>query len=308
MSIQKFLMMFFLWVTIAFLFSLPMYADEDASYYFKKAQIQYQHQMYIYAVENLERVLIINPKHTAALNLLATIYLNHYNNRVRALQFYNQSLAIDDNQPDVHCEVGKLYVYFSEYNHAIDHFTKTIAQQGKAVEAHYHLALVYNTLKQCDTAAVHADECNRLTKNDTDMLLTMADDALQKNEKGVAIAQYSRALQINPACKAAYHALALLYRQDNSLANAIEVLEQCIKVYPHDNTIAMTLAHLCFEYKPAKRRKYYIDRAITLCKGVVERDPLHCEAYSLLYDVYKTLHDVPLMDNYAEEYNRCCEK
>jgi hypothetical protein len=45
-----------------------------------------------------------------------------------------------------------------------------------------------------------------------------------------------------------------------------------------------------------------------LCKGVVERDPFHCEAYSLLYDVYKTLHDVPLMDNYAEEYNRCCEK
>jgi len=43
-------MMFFLWVTIAFLFSLPMYADEDASYYFKKAQIQYQHQMYTYAV------------------------------------------------------------------------------------------------------------------------------------------------------------------------------------------------------------------------------------------------------------------
>jgi tetratricopeptide (TPR) repeat protein len=304
MSIQKFLATGFFIVTIACIY-IHTYAQNDASYYYKRALVQYQHQMYNYAVESLELTLSSDPKHFEAANLLANIYLKHYNDRVRALQYFEKSLSINDNQPAIHLEAGKLYYFFSEYSNAISHLQKALVQQNDLAYAHYYLVCIYNVLKNYEAAARHIALCNEITLKQTQPEMAKAHAAKQENAIDAALAHYTKVLEINPVSREAYIELARCYRIQKIIDKAIKVLEDCKAVYPADTEVLLTLAHIYFEYKHPKRRAYFINQAIALCKAAIAIDSSSCEAYSLLFEIYKELGDVFLRDEQASKYNAC---
>ncbi|MCX8124814.1 MAG: tetratricopeptide repeat protein [Spirochaetes bacterium] len=305
MSIQKFLAIGFLIAIIA-CFCSETYCEQEAAFYYRKAQIQYKHQMYNYAILSLELALGSDPRHVEAANLLAKIYLENYNDKVKALQYFLQSLQANDAQPDIHLEVGKLYYFFNEYQKAKQHLTKAI-QQKQLVYAHYYLACIYNIDKDYAAASIHSDQCNRLTDDTVRIEMEKGSNAKMKGNLDEAIAHYLKAIEINPASSKAYMELALLYRMKKKLDKAIDILENCIKVYPNDTNTLLTLAHVCAEYKHPKRRAFYINRAIALCKIVIANDSSRCEAYSLLFEIYKQLNDAILRDENADYYNKCLE-
>ncbi len=305
MSIQKFLAIIFFTVTIAWI-SARIYAEDNAAYFYRKGLIQYNHQMYNYAVLSLELALGSDPTHVDAANLLAKIYLENYRDRVRALQYFLQSLKANDAQPEIHLEAGKLYYFFSEYQNAREHFQKAI-QQKQLVYAHYYLALIYNYEKNFKAAAYHIEQCTLLTGEKVSKKIDEGGRATKQGKYSEAITHYLNAIEINPASKDAYMQLALLYRMQKKIDKAIEILENCMKVYVQDNDVLITLAHVCFEYKHPKRRTYYINRAIELCTRVIENDSSRCEVYSLLFEIYKQLNDVPQRDENATKYDKCVE-
>ncbi|NMB65035.1 MAG: hypothetical protein GYA16_09230 [Spirochaetes bacterium] len=305
MSIQKFLSTGFFVVTIAYAY-VSSYAGSEASYYYERALIQYKYKMYDYAVESLELTLSSDPKHFEAANLLAKIYLDHYNDRVRALQYFVESLKINDNQPDIHLEVGKLYYFFSEYLKAIEHLQRTIAQKND-VYAHYYLVLIYNLQKNYESAASHIAVCNAITLQQIKPEIEKAQAAQKDNNTNVAMAHYKKILEINPVNREAYVQLAHYYRIQKKIDMAIQILEDCKKVYPKDTDVLLTLAHMYFEFKHPKRREYFIKQAIDLCKVAIAIDSSHCEAYSLLFEIYKELGEVPLRDEHAAKYDACLE-
>ncbi len=297
--------MSFFTVTIAYI-SAAIYAENDAAYYYKKALIQYTHKMYNYAVESLERSLSSDPTYFEAANLLAKIYLDYYRDRVRALQYYTQSLQANDAQPQIHLEAGKLYYFFSEYQNAKEHLQKAIMQK-QLVYAHYYLVLIYNLEKDYKTASAHIEKCNTLTNKQVDDEIEKGVRARKEGRYDDAITHYVNAMEINPTSKEVYMELALLYRMQKKLDKAIEVLENSIKIYPNDNDILITLAHLCFEYKHPKRRAYFINKAIVLCNKVIANDSARCDAYSLLFEIYAQRKDVLLRDENAKKYDTCLE-
>ncbi len=305
MSIQKFISTGFFIVAIAYAY-VHSYAGNDASYYYKRALIQYKYRMYNYAVESLELTLSSDPKHFEAANLLGKIYLEHYNDRVRALQYFTESLTINDSQPDIHLEAGKLYYFFSEYSKAMDHLQSTIAQKND-VHAHYYVVLIYNVQKNYDGATHHIALCNKITQQQTQPELEKAQAAQKDNDTSVAVAHYLQVLEINPVSREAYFGLAHCYRIQKKINMAIQILEDSKKVYPADTNVLLTLAHMYFEFKHPKRRDYFIKQAINLCKTAIAIDSSRCEAYSLLFEIYKELGEVPLKDEHAARYDACLE-
>jgi len=304
MSIQNFLQILFLTITIATF--IRNVCASDAKYYFAKGQIQYANQMYNYAVESLEKALQISPDYFEAANLLAKIYLEYYKDRVRALQYYVQSLGAKDTQPEIHYEVGKLYYFFIEYENAKKHLHKALNLK-QLVYAHYYLILIYNEEKNYVEAFNHISMCKELTADKTSLELKNGVRAMNSNKVSLAVDYFKKALEINPAEKEAYMKLVLLYRMQKRIDTAIEILETCRKVYPKDSDVLLTLAHLCFEYKHTKRRAYYIQKAISLCNDVITQDTSQCEAYSILYQIYKLLNEVPLRDENAMRFHKCIE-
>lgn len=305
MSIQNFLAIIFFTFTIAWI-AAGIYAEDDAAYFYRKGLIQYNHQMYNYAVSSLELALGSDPTHVDAANLLAKIYLENYRDRVRALQYFLQSLKANDAQPEIHLEAGKLYYFFSEYQNAKEHLQKAV-QQKQLVYAHYYLVLIYNIEKDYNTANAHIEQCNRLTSKQVSGEIEKGVRATKQGKYHEAIKHYENAIELNPASKEAYMHLALLCRMQKKADKTIEILENCMKMYAQDNDVLITLAHVCFEYKHPKRRTYYINRAIELCTRVIANDNSRCEAYSLLFEIYKQLNDVPLRDENATKYDKCME-
>lgn len=306
MSIQKFVATGFFIVTIAY-GTIHTYAQSDASYYYKRALIQYKHQMYNYATESLELALGSDPNHFEAANLLASIYLEHYNDRVKALQYFEKSLSINDNQPDILLEAGKLYYFFSEYSKAISHLQKALSQKNDMVYAHYYLVLIYNVQKNYEAAARHIVLCNEITLKQAQPEMEKALAAKKDNAIDAAVVHYIKVLEINPLNRQAYIELAHCYRIQKKIDKAIMILEDCRAVYPADTDVLLTLAHIYFEYKHPKRRAYYINQAIGLCKAAIAIDSSRCETYSLLFEIYKELGDVSIRDEQAGKYNACLE-
>lgn len=223
------------------------------------------------------------------------------------MQYLEKSLGINDSQSAIHLEAGKLYYFFSEYVKAISHLQKALAQNNDLVYAHYYLVRIYNVQKNYETAAMHIALCNEITLKQTQPEMAKALAAKQKNAISEAVAHYTKVLAINPQSREAYGELAQCYRIQKKIVEAIKILEDCKAVYPTDTDVLLTLAHIYFEYKHPKRRAYFINQAIDLCKAAIRIDGLRCEAYSLLFEIYKELGDVTLRDEQATKYNACLE-
>lgn len=294
-------------MSIVFCKSYLMFAAGGVDYYYQKAKIQYENEMYNYAVENLEKALILQPSHFLSANLLAEIYRSKYKDKVKALHYYTLSLQANDAQPMIHTKVGQLYYFFCEYQKAIEHLHKAITQKPDEVEAYYYVILVFNTQKKYDQAFQYIAQCNELTKKETMPLLLQASQAMQMGNVNTAIKHYAHVLQINPASKDAYLGLASVYRQIKNIKEAIATLEECERIFANDIEVLLPLAHLCFEYKPTKNRNLFIQKAIHRTKKIIAIAPNQCEAYSLLFEIYKTLGNVPLQEENASKYNACLE-
>ena len=280
-------------------------AENEAQYLYKKACIQYEQQMWGYAVENLEKILQMDASYFEAANLLGKIYSEHYKNNDRALHYFLDSLAVNDVQPHIHLEVGKLYYFFNEYERAKAHLQKAIMQQHDLVYAHYYLACVYAQQGNDDAVARHSALCSNITQKQRQLELEKAENAKKNNNIDVAIVHYKKIIAINPLDNNACMELVRLYRIQNTIGSAIEVLEKFSQVYPRDTDMLLTLAHLYMEYKHPKRRSYYIAQAIKLCKSIITIDSTKCGAYALLHEIYAQLGDVILRDTYAQKYDQC---
>src|SRR4030042_783674 len=71
-------------------------------YYFEKGMVQYRAGMVDYAVFNLSMCLDLNTRCFEAANPLAEIY-DTSDRKPLALDFYQRSLAVNDNQAEIHC-------------------------------------------------------------------------------------------------------------------------------------------------------------------------------------------------------------
>lgn len=307
MSIQKFLHIIFFLVSIVFFKIYLLFAAGDVNYYYQKAKLQYENQMYNYAVENLEKALILQPSHFLSANLLAEIYRSKNKDKVKALHYYTLSLQANEAQPMIHTKVGELYYFFCEYQKAVEHLHKAIALNPDEVEAYYYLIIVFNTQKKYDEAFKYIAQCNEIKKKETIPLLLQTRQEIRMGHINTAIKNYEHVLQINPVNKDAYLGLASLYRQTKNIKEAIATLDKCEKIFVNDIEVLIPLAHLCFEYKPTKNRNLFIQKAIHLAKRVIAIAPNQCDAYSLLFEIYKTLGDVPLEEENASKYNACLE-
>src|SRR4030042_2885001 len=92
-------------------------------YYFEKGMTQYRLEIFDAAIFNMIRCLDANPRSYEAANVLADIY-DKKNNKSQAVNYYKQSLAINDTQADVHYTLGMLYEFFNERDLAFRHFTR----------------------------------------------------------------------------------------------------------------------------------------------------------------------------------------
>src|SRR4030042_1557796 len=143
-----------------------------------------------YAVFNLAMCLDLNTRCFEAANALAEIY-DTSDRKPLAIDFYQRSLAVNDNQAEIHCALGDLYEFFCERDLAVKHFIRATEIDPGHVRAHCNLVRFY--LKRGDRASAdrHFQTSYRLAKIASGKLLSLAEEAVGQGNDAEAVRLYS---------------------------------------------------------------------------------------------------------------------
>ena len=147
MSIIKFS---FLCICI-FIFNSAGISRTAWEYYYKKGVIEYKADMYTFAIDNLIKALDRNPSLYKAQNIIAEIYIK-LDRKEEAIKHYRMSLNINDNQPDIHCKIGKLYEFYLEYSLSHHHYSRAVNIDPSHLKGHYNLVRYYVKKNNKDSA------------------------------------------------------------------------------------------------------------------------------------------------------------
>lgn len=265
-----------------------LYSEKTSEFYLEKAELQYKAEMYDNSLYNAKRALTLNEDLYQAENLLGNIYVKK-NNRLDAIDHFNNSLIIKNDQPKIHATIGELYEFFHEYELAFEHFEKAIALEPENIAANIHIVRYYVQANQPQLAQKHFEICYGAGKK---LALPYYSEGTAKEEEGDTMAAedlYLTAISKNPAMVEAYYSLYNMYRKQNNYDGAIEVMEKLIYVKPDHEMAFVSLGHLYLNRKMGKYRELYLKKSIKYLKKALEINPDNYECYFLLSEAYEIM-------------------
>jgi tetratricopeptide (TPR) repeat protein len=260
-------------------------AQHTWEFYFEKGRTQYRLEIFDAAIFNMIRCLDMNPRCYEAANILAGIY-DKKNNKSQAINYYKQSLAINDRQADIHYTLGGLYEFFDEHDLAFRQFTRAVEIDPLHVRAHCGLVRYY--FKENDRAAAdrHFEISYRQGMMKSGKLLSKAIEADKEGNDKKAIALYNQVIEEAPALVEAYMNLYEVRMRRKEYAAAAEVLERLKYVKPDHEKAYVLLGYVYFTQKLPGSRKLHLDRAVDNLKKAVELNPENCETYYSIAGIY----------------------
>ena len=272
-------------VIISSLFANIAFSGKTWQYYYKKGTIEYNNEMYEFAIENLNRALQLNDSLYQAANLIAETY-SKSDLKKKALEYYRKSLEINNSQHVIHNKAGSLYWFYLEIDKAYHHFRQSVALDNNYIPAHINLVRYYIFKTNNQKAEEHFTISNNIGKSLSDPLIRDARQQLQKGNTSRASIKYFEAIDKNPAALQAYYELSNLYRQQGKPVDAIEVLEKLIDVKPNDEKSLVTLAHLYFTSQPTRNRKRKLELALRYLERAISINPASETSLMLMHDIH----------------------
>ena len=289
MSIIKklFILIFFSAALSASAETRPDYAPrESAAFYLKRGEIQFDAAMYDYAYESMMLALKADPRTYGAANILGKIFMiqKDYHN---AGLYFDRSLSIEDNQPEIHNAAGELKEYVSSFETAHNHYLKAATLNPEYTEALINLSRSFFRKGETGEAEKYFSSAYRSGINKSLPLYKKA-EALPDSRHKEKESLLKEAVKINPAHIEAYMALATIMRLQNNYESAAEILEKLKSVKPDYTPAYLYLGNIYFTRPlPGNTREYFLNLALTNYTKAVELDPQNSETYFHLATLYR---------------------
>lgn len=262
-----------------------------------------QLKRYDEALAMYERLRAVNPNSGIALNNLAYLYSERFNDPTKALEAARRARSVLPNDPRVADTLGWILVRRGEYPHAITLLRESADRLTDSAEVHYHLGVAHYSLGEEELARIALEKAlqlgefpgledarNRLavlaidparagsadqTRLDA-ALAARADDPValarlgaiqeRRNEPARAIATFEAALKSSPANVRVMVDLIRLHERQGNSDKAFELAQNARKLAPESVPVAQALGRLAFA-----RRDY--PWAYSLTQEVARRDP-----------------------------------
>ena len=278
-----------------FLFPLDTSAKDynNANYYLEKGRIQFDNQMYRFAQESLERAISIDTSLYAAANMLGEIN-QIQKDFIKAEQYFNLSLSINDNQDIIHYKAGELDDRMGKNAEALSHFTRALELNPKNTFALIGAARIYSIMGDYAKADQYLSISNDLALPLSTPFVNRGNDLYLKKNISQAIKEYEAALENNRADPMIYFSLEAMQKESNDILSAIATMEKLIYIRPHDDKAHLQLAYLYYLGRSNKNRyieikiaAQHIESAISIKPSFVSYRELALEIYSLLDDEKK---------------------
>lgn len=152
------------------------------------------------AIASANAILADHPKHTGALNVLG-LALYKSGDLPGAMVPLKKALEIDSKHPEVHFNLGNVYVAMNRPKEAETEFAAAVEAQDKFVLARYNLGKLYEESARMDQAMA---QYRRVVDLDPQFVYAHMDLGRLSEESGDvegAVASYKRATELRPTIK-----------------------------------------------------------------------------------------------------------
>jgi len=224
-------------------------------------------------------VLLTSVTDNADLLHLAAMAYKAEGNFEKAINYFTKSLAINDNQPQVHNNIANTYKQKLSWALAEVHYNKAIKLQPQYIDAIKNLGLLYLNNQRYKEAKNSFLQVIKLSKSDASAYTSLGNICKAEQNFPAAISYYKQALNINPRYVNALHNLGIAYRMTGNFSEAIKCFNQAKAIAPNIAEIDFNEANTQFDlgnYLQAEQAYW----------NALRKAPDNCEIHETLNEFY----------------------
>jgi len=161
-----------------------------------------------------------------------------------AIEHYRKALQLNENEHEVHNNLGNLLRKADEKALAVEHYKKAIAltenmdieHNGKPgfFEAHCNMALVLQELGDDKQAVEHFAKALEIRQADAHAYYQYAKSLIELGKYDQAIELCEKAIQSDPKCSRAYYHMGIANFRLGNIDKAIELFSKILQLHPKD--------------------------------------------------------------------------
>ena len=271
---------------------------KDAQAWMLKGVLHDQTKDYAKARESYEKVLAINPNFTAALNNVAYLYSEKFNELDKAEDAASKARELLPQEPHTADTYGWVLYRKKQYARALPLLAESAGKLPDSAEVQYHLGMVQYMLG--DEASAR-DSLQRALA--IDPVFTGAADAklslglLSADSSAATRASLEKAVADRPDDMAALTRLAAVYEKEGAIDKAIATNQAVLQNRPNNVRPMLSLVRLYAAQKDTAK-------ALELAKAARKANPVDADvAYALGRLAYQT-NDYPWAASLLQEAER----
>jgi len=267
--------------------------------------IQESLKNYSAAREAYEKVISISPNFSAALNNLAYLYAERFNELDKAYQMANKARQLLPDNPSTADTLGWVLYRRGEYNHAVGLLEESASKLPNEPEVQFHLGMTQYMLGNEAAARVALQKAMLGTKSyegrdgkdeAARRLALLAIDP--QTADAAAISELEKALKENPRDPVALERMGGLQEREGTFGKAADTYESALKANPSDAALTIKLAQLYAS------RLNDTQKALTFAKSAHDLAPDDANVSALLGRLVYQSGDFKWAANLLEESAR----
>jgi tetratricopeptide (TPR) repeat protein len=188
------------------------------------------------ATTHFNTALRINPRSIETMVNLANVLLRT-GNTDSAIFYYKNALRMDPWNAEIYNNLGTAYVYGGELKTGAELFQKALRIRPKYEDAAENLMKAQAALTKIENAIVKLEEFIKADPRNPDLYTKMAGLRRQQGDMDQAIADYKKALEINPESVQALYGLVMIFSSRLEFSNALEKINIIRKIQPDNPNV-----------------------------------------------------------------------
>lgn len=265
-----------------------------------------QQKNYTAARAAYEKLLIINPKFSAALNNLAHLYSEHFNELDKAYAMAQRARELLPNEPHVADTLGWILYKRKQFPWALSLLAESAERLPDSAEIHFHLGMTHYVLGEEAPARAALDRAVKLgsdfqgVEQARQALAVLDVDPATATAAKQAELEKAAAGQVDPV---ALSRLGAIHERSGDHAKAATAYEAALKASPNNLPAALGLIRTCvhrndrtraLELAKATRKLAPADPVVAHALGrLAFESGDHAWALSLLQDAVRARADDP---------------
>lgn len=206
---------------------------------------------------------------------------------LKALDYFQQALALEPNNPEAHKNIGAAYALQRHYDPAKEHYHKALALDPQYWPAHHNLGLIYTAQKQYAEAIASFEKAIQCTSDTYISFNSFGNLYAEIEQFEKAHECFERAIELRPKGFSAGYHLAKTYMQQKQYPQAIHTLSEIF-----DDTPQSLLEDYYMVLAIAYEGNREIEKAIDIYRGkLMELRPDYAYYFYRLGNLYFNQED-----------------